>query len=678
MCEIEYGEYKMIHSTNNLDSILIVDDSSSNLNHISNILKKQGFRSLTASDGKTAIKRTRQFKPDIILLDVVMPDIDGFETCSKLKAIKETKDIPIIFMTTQSNSEHRNKCFSAGGVDYIAKPFKKEELLTRVFLHLKMQKKINQSVNNIGSHDLQKQVDELQRINKKLKKSEEKFRKIVLSATQGIFQITTNGQILFANQALCEILGYSSFKEMTSFFTNNKQIFVDPEKQDQLIKLITHNNVVKNFEFECHKKKGTVFVSTNAHTVLDDNHKIRYIEGIMEDITLKKESEEYEISKQVTELSIKTKNNFLSNMSHEIRTPMNGVMVSSGLALDYELPPKVEEHLKYIHNSTSSLLQVLDDILDFTKIQAKQFELKPVLFQLNEVFQKASDKILYKAITKDIELFMDYDSEIPADLLGDSKRLQQVLLCLLDNAVKFTPEKGVIMFGAKKLKKSSENVIEVEFSIKDNGIGLKDKQIKQIFNAFSQVNLSTTQNLGEGIGLGLTISKQIVEIMKGKFWVESEYQKGTTFSFSIPFERQAKVCHSKLDIPDHIKDLNILIVDDFKLNISLLQKIFDSFYYKTTPAYSGEETIEILKQSQVEGIEFDLIILDWKLPGIDGIETSKIIKDDLKLNIPTILLTSYEADFKENTQESGIATIMIKPVKTSTLYETILEVFKKD
>ena len=381
-------------------------------------------------------------------------------------------------------------------------------------------------------------------------------------------------------------------------------------------------------------------------------------------------------AKEEAETATKTKSEFLANMSHEIRTPMNGVIAAVELALNEKIPPKAEHYLNLIQSSAYSLLCIINDILDFSKIEADKlgFETRP--FRLDEVIDMSIDMFINKASEKRIEIVVDIDLETPKALIGDPLRLQQIITNLISNAVKFTGRDGVILIGVKASEKTLERTI-LTFLVKDTGIGIAEKDIKKLFVPFSQVDTSSTRKY-EGTGLGLTICKQLVEKMSGTIWVESEFGKGSTFTFTASFDRQPAE-EKKFIPPRDIQGLNVLVVDDCADSRLIMEKMLESFGFRAELVSSGENSLAILKANQSREKPFELVMIDWLMPRLDGIETSRRIRQELKLTIPIIMMTAFGKDSeRQESEKVGINVFLTKPIYQSTLFNAIMDAFGKE
>jgi len=432
-------------------------------------------------------------------------------------------------------------------------------------------------------------------------------------------------------------------------------------------------------------RKGREIPAMSSSALLKDSSgKVLGGFEIFRDLTAEVEAEERlqdayireQKAKRAAEAATIAKSEFLANMSHEIRTPMNGVIAAAELALSEKMSPRAVRYLEIIQSSAYSLLGIINDILDFSKIEADKLDLETRPFLLDEVIDRITDVLMTEAAGKRIELLVDIDLEAPNALIGDPLRLQQILKNLLSNAVKFTEIGGIILVRVTESEKSADRTT-LTFSVKDTGIGIAPKYLSRLFKPFSQVDTSSTREY-EGTGLGLSICKRLVEMMDGKIWVESELGKGSTFSFTVCFSRQSADQKQKLVPPLDIQHLNVLVVDDCADSRLIMQKILESFGLRVKSVSSGEESLKALKKNETREEPFELVVIDWLMPGLGGIETSKRIRKDLKLTIPIILMTAFG---KENeildAEKAGINAFLTKPIHQSTLFNAIMDTFGK-
>ncbi len=358
-----------------------------------------------------------------------------------------------------------------------------------------------------------------------------------------------------------------------------------------------------------------------------------------------------EEAKSEAEAANRAKSDFLANMSHEIRTPMNGIIGLTHLIQKGELPSHQQDYMDKIESSAHSLLEIINDILDFSKIEAGQLEFEQIDFSLGEVLSQLADITVFKASEVGLELLFDVDRAVPQQLIGDPLRLQQVLVNLTNNAIKFT-EQGEVVIEAR-LKQEQQGVAEIHFSVSDTGIGMTDEQLTRLFQSFSQADSSTTRKYG-GTGLGLAISKQLVECMGGRIWVESEYGVGTTFHFTVQLGI-GEMHQEVVDLHQALDGIKILVVDDNEASRQILEHALSEYPLHLEVVTSGEEAIQALVQAQWQQVPYQVVLMDWQMPKLDGIETTEKIQQELDLIAPPviIMITAYHREEVES-QATGV------------------------
>ncbi|QTA80623.1 Two component system response regulator/histidine kinase, PAS domain-containing [Desulfonema limicola] len=529
---------------------------------------------------------------------------------------------------------------------------------------------------------LQQEIKERKRVAEALQERERSMKTLV-GNLPGLTYRSRNDRHWtkeFVSEGCFQLTGYRP----EAFINNNEISFYEIIHEDDREKI--WNEVQKalkkrqpfRFIYRINDKNGLEKWVWEQGQGVYENGKIIALEGLIHDITETKEAEKaLKQAKTAAEAASRAKSEFLAKMSHEIRTPLNAIVGLTYLAMQTELTVRQRDYLTKIKVSSQILLGVINDILDFSKIEAGKMKLEFTEFTLDEVLETLSHLIKGQAEQKEIEVLFSVDENVPQFLTGDPLRLGQILVNLTGNAVKFT-QSGEIIVSVKPADKQdwSSGLIKLLFSVKDTGIGIPPEKISLLFEPFAQADGSTTRQFG-GTGLGLSICRRLVEMMGGEINVKSTPGQGSIFSFTAEFGMVYEE-EKYWALPSYLEGAKVLLVDDNQSSLKILQAMFLSFSFAPTLSYSGNNAVSILENNTGEN-SFKLVCLDWKMPGMDGYETLKLIKENPRIkNKPKIIMISgYGETMLENPDNKGVDAILIKPVSRTVLFNTIIEIFDK-
>ena len=510
---------------------------------------------------------------------------------------------------------------------------------------------------------------------KDLKESETRFQLAVEGVREGIWDwINVNENKVYWSPQFYKLLGYEN-EEIESSYDKFMSLIHPDDSKILTQTLAEHFKNNKPFDIECrlmHKTGKYRWFQARGLLTTNPDTGIKRMTGSITDVSDRKNAEiKLKTAKEEAESATKMKSEFLATMSHEIRTPMNGIIGITELLLDTKLTKQQQHYLNNLLTSAENLLDILNDILDFSKIEAGQMELEKLPFNLKKAVQEVADLLSPKAKQKGLNLWVNFEKDVPEHLIGDAMRIRQILHNLVGNAIKFTQNGGVtITVSNQPQYKISEGKAMILISVKDTGIGLTKEQMKIIFNKFVQADSSTTRKFG-GTGLGLAICQKLVTLLGGEISVKSEVNIGTTFSFNMLLDiandnTDISNIHPKQKIsldPDITGDIRILMVEDNRINAEIGKEMLEKLGCEVIVTQSGHQSYEILKTDR----NFDLIFMDCQMPVMDGFETTaKIIEFENinnKKHIPIIALTanSLQGD-KEKCIAAGMDDYLSKPV----------------
>ncbi len=523
-----------------------------------------------------------------------------------------------------------------------------------------------------ANESLRREIGERQRAEAVLRDSEALYSSLVENIPVQVLRKDLDGRFQFANRSYCALMGIA----LDDILGKTDFDFYPPElanKYREDDRRVAETGVL----FECIEKNthyGEVRdVQVMKSAVRDAAGRAVGVQVIFWDVTERVRAEAAMArAKEAAEEASRAKSAFLANMSHEIRTPMNGILGMTELVLDTDLTPEQREYLTVVHQSGEVLMGIINDILDFSKIEAGRIDLERSVFDLHETVGDTMKSLAVRAHRKSLELACHIHPEVPIAVLGDSTRLRQVLVNLVDNAIKFT-ESGEVVLELRR-RAEANGTVDLQFTVRDTGIGIADDKLDKIFGVFEQADSTTTRRFG-GTGLGLAICSRLVELMGGRIWVESHLGRGSAFHFTIRLGTTALEKPPEPPVePARLRGLRVLVVDDNATNRQILQEMLSNWDMSATVACSAAEALQALLRAQQAGTPYRLVLTDAIMPEIDGFELAEqILREPTLAGTMVMMLTSGDRPGDiSRCHQLRLAGYILKPVKQSELLDAIV------
>ncbi len=634
--------------------ILVVDDELFNCEIIRLLLSNEYENILFAENGREALDILyKQGDVELILLDLVMPVMDGNETLQIIRSSPDLQKIPVIVIS--ANREEAVLALGKGADDFLTKPFEPLELSLRVKIHL--QKKLLIASKQENEQFLQTLFDNLSM-----------GMAIINPATRVIERINPAAALMFGapyneiegnvcHQFLCPAQHHSCpVCDLGQQIDNAERVLIRKDRSSMPI-----IKTVKQIRVNGMDKLLECFMDISERKQAEEK-----LQKFANEIELKNLQLQNLLEK--AEAATRAKSEFLATMSHEIRTPMNGVIGMTGILLDTELTDEQRGYAEIVRKSGENLLEIINDILDFSKIEANRLTFEKMPFDLRTAIEDAVDILAPRAHDKGLELTCMFDPALPWEIIGDPGRLRQILLNLCGNAIKFT-EKGEVSIMVELLSSDNEH-LNIHFSINDTGIGISPDRIEAIFEPFTQADGTTTRKFG-GTGLGLTICRQLVNMMGGEIGVESRHGKGSTFWFTAKFGKSESEETESHFAP--IEGIKVLVVDDNDTNRMILITMLSQWGCLYDTAQDGATALSMIDESIKTGVHYNIVLLDYFMPEMNGLELAQKIRNDSRMkDIKMAMLTSLGSRGDGAVmQEHGIEAYLTKPIRQQQLHDCL-------
>lgn len=663
--------------------IAVIDDDESFARSLCRLFQERGYDSFFALSCDEGIKKIYQKQPGLILFDKILCNGSSPYVTGQIKV--QCPESLVFIMIEESHGIEINPLNTDIQINYVKKASHPMEFFEQIKWIVK-------------AMDLQKKNDDLTR---SVKLSEEKYQRLFNNFQDVYYEASLDGNLLEISPNINQI---SQFTRDELVGTPLMSYYANLEERERFTKSLLSKGKVTDFELVFQDKDGeNIPSSINAALILNENGEPVKVVGSIRDITHRKHVEnelitirnqlEQRVQKRThelkesneklleaiaraNELAVKAelanmaKSEFLANMSHEIRTPMNGVIGMTDLLLDTHLDDEQRGYADLIQESASALLVIINDILDYSKIEAKKMELETIDFDLRSMIESVGEMLAIKAEEKNLEFSLLIYQKVPVFIKGDPGRIRQVLMNLGGNAIKFT-EKGEV-FLSVSLVSETEDTALIRFEMEDTGIGIPKKIIPTLFESFRQADASFTRKYG-GTGLGLSISRELVLLMNGDVGVESLPGKGSTFWFTIEIEKQPEFKTVDTVNTAMVKQLKVLVVDDSPSGRHVITEYLKAWGCRHGEASDGNDALAKLRLAHHSDSPYDLVIIDKKMPYMDGEELGRAIKADHCLKDTTIIMCTGAGERGDATRmkQIGFSAYMTKPVKQSQLFNCI-------
>lgn len=658
-------------------TVLLVDDAELSLDPLSEILVKVGFRVQTARNGSTALAAAHSIVPDLILLDIMMPDMDGYEVCRQLKENERTRDVPVIVISALDKTVDRVRCFEAGGVDFISKPFQVEEVLARVRTHLAM-RRIHIRLEKQKAQ-LELEIAERKKAEHALQESEERLQSILDNSPAVIYVKDTEGRYSLINRRFEKL-----FHVDRDYFVGKKDFDVFSREVAEALrendKAVHRSGRAMHVEEDVNHAHGLRSYISVKFPLRNVNGEIYAICGISSDITKRKHAEiALQKAKEAAEAANRAKSSFLANMSHELRTPLNVILGFSQLMQrDVTLSVSSKKHLDSINRSGEHLLELINNVLEVSKIEAGRTTLNLAVFDFYGLLEDVEAMFSMRAAEKGVRFLVERPKDLPRYVVGDEGKLRQVLINLLGNSVKFTDEgcitlrvsvAGCLWSVSQKTDQGQRTFL---FEVEDTGVGIAPKEMHKIFQPFEQAVGGQTKG---GTGLGLAISREYACLMGGDLTATSEPGKGSQFSLFCRLEVMGESSSAKQGSAPRVVGLapgtgpkTILVVDDKEESRRFVAELLSLVGFATWEAANGKEALAVFKAERP-----DLVLMDMRMPEMDGYEATRRLKAMVAgRHIPVIVVSaSALAEEREKILATGADEFICKPFRENELFDAI-------